>query len=172
MPILVIVLLRAVHVLTACIWVGVAVFNAFYLIPSIITSGPAGGQVMRVLAQQRRLPVFMNVVSGLVLVSGLGLYDWTSRHFSVSWILSRPGLAFTGGALLAFVASGVAMTMTVPAVNRLGRISGAMSATGGVPSPAQLAEVGALQQRLLLAAQISAVFVATAALLMGIARYL
>ena len=172
MPILVIILLRAVHVLTACIWVGVAVFNALYLIPSIIASGPAGGQVMRVLAQQRRLPVFMNVVSGLVLVSGLGLYDWASSHFSLSWILSRPGLAFTVGALLAFATSGVAMSMTVPAVNELGRVSAAMASGGAAPTPVQLAEIGTLQQRLLLAAQISAVFVATAALLMGVARYL
>ena len=172
MPILVIILLRAVHVLTACIWVGVAVFNALYLIPSIIASGPAGGQVMRVLAQQRRLPVFMNVVSGLVLVSGLGLYDWASSHFSLSWILSRPGLAFTVGALLAFATSGVAMSVTVPAVNELGRVGAAMASGGGAPTPVQLAEIGTLQQRLLLAAQISAVFVATAALLMGVARYL
>lgn len=172
MPILVIVLLRAVHVVTACIWVGVAVFNAFYLIPSIIASGPAGGQVMRVLAQQRRLPVFINVISGLVLLSGLGLYDWASSHFSLNWILSRPGLAFTCGALLAFATSGVAMSLTVPTVNELGRVSGAMATAGGPPSPAQLAELGVLQQRLLLAARISAVFVATAALLMGIARYL
>jgi len=172
MPILVIVLLRALHVLTASIWVGVAVFNAYYLIPSIITSGPAGGQVMRVLAQQRRLPVFMNIVSGLVLLSGLGLYDWASSHFSLSWILSRPGLAFTGGALLAFAASGVAVSVTLPTVNQLGRMSAAMADAGGTPNPVQLAEIGALQQRLLLAAQISAVFVATAALLMGVARYL
>ena len=172
MPILVIVLLRAVHVLTACIWVGVAVFYAFYLIPSVIASGPAGGQVMRDLAQQRRLPVFMNIVSGLVLLSGLGLYDWASSHFTLDWILSKPGLAFTVGAVLAFAASGVAMSMTVPAVNELGRVSAAVAAAGGPPSAAQSAEIGALQQRLLLAAQISAVFVATAALLMGVARYL
>ena len=62
--------------------------------------------------------------------------------------------------------------MTVPAVNELGRVSAAVAAVGRPPSAAQSAEIGALQQRLLLAAQISAVFVATAALLMGVARYL
>ena len=73
---------------------------------------------------------------------------------------------------IASKSSGIAMGMTVPTVNQLGRVTGAMAAAGATPSAAQLAEVGALQQRLLLAAQISAVFVAAAALLMGIARYL
>jgi len=168
----VIMLLRAIHVLFDCIWVGVAVFNAVYLVPSIMATGPAGGQVMRVIAVERRLPMFMNWVMTLVLLSGLGLYAWTSSNFSLAWILSGPGLAFTCGALLAFATAGLAQAVTVPAVGKLGRIGAAVAASGGPPSADQLAEMGALQRQLLAAAQIGAAFVVASAVLMGVARYL
>ena len=77
--------LRAIHVLSGALWVGAATLNAFFVIPSIMAAGPAGGQVMRVIVQVRRLPVFMNTVMAVTLLSGLALYWWSSSGFSAAW---------------------------------------------------------------------------------------
>lgn len=40
------IVLRLVHVVGGVLWVGFAVFGAFYLVPSIAETGPEGGKVM------------------------------------------------------------------------------------------------------------------------------
>ena len=66
--------LRALHVLAGALWVGSAILTAFFVMPSIIATGPAGGQVMRVMAQVRKLPAYMNSVMGTTILTGLALY--------------------------------------------------------------------------------------------------
>ncbi len=167
----VILLLRAVHILVGSLWVGVAVFNAVYLIPSVMAAGPAGGQVMRVLVQQRRLPLFMNWVMALTLLSGTGLMYWAAGELGSEWYQSNAGIAFSTGAVLAFVTAGIAQVVTVPTVRKLGQL-GAAIAADLVANPESNREMGLLQRRLLAAAQVGAMLVVAATVLMGVARYL
>lgn len=162
--------LRAVHILAGALWVGAAVFNALFLIPAVIASGPAGGQVMRVIAQARRLPVFMNTVMLVTLLTGLWLYWLTSAGLNPGWLRSSPGLTFSFGALCAIVTAAMGLLVSVPTVRRIGQLGAAIG--GGPPSPAQAAEMGALQHRLLRAARVGAVLVVIAMLAMAMARYL
>jgi uncharacterized membrane protein len=164
--------LRAIHILSGALWVGAAFFNAAYLIPSIMSAGPAGAQVMRVMVQVRRLPVFMNAVMALTLLSGLLLYGWSSGGFRPAWITSNMGWAFTLGALLAFTTAGIGHFVTVPTVRKLGRLGAAIAAAGGPPSPDQAAEVGALQRRMLRAARLGSALIVLATILMAVARFL
>jgi hypothetical protein len=137
-----------------------------------MASGPAGGQVMRVMAQVRRLPVFMNTVMATTLGSGAWLYWVDSGGLQWSWIASGPGLAFTLGALLALVTAGLGQWITVPTVRRLGQIGAALANAGGAPSPALTGQLAALQRRLLGVSRVGAALVAAAALLMSVARFL
>ena len=163
--------LRALHVLAGALWVGAATFNALYLVPSVIATGPAGGQVMRVLVQVRRLPLFMNGVMLLTLLTGLYLYDRVSGHFAPAWIASGPGLTLTVGALLAFVTAGIGHFVTVPTVKRIGALGAAIAAAGGPPSAAQGAELTRLQRRMLRAAQVGSLLIVLALILMAVAQY-
>lgn len=163
--------LRALHVLAGSLWVGAAVLNAVFVIPSIMAAGPAGGQVMRVMAQVRRLPVFMNVIMFTTLLSGIVLYWVSSSGFQWAWISSGSGMAFTFGAVLALVTAGIGQWVTVPTVKRLGQLGAAVAASGGPPSPQQAAEMAALQRTLLGAAQMGTLLVVAAALFMAVARY-
>jgi hypothetical protein len=144
-------LLRAIHILAGSLWVGAAVLNAVFLIPAVMASGPAGGQVMRVMAQVRRLPVFMNSIMALTLLSGLWLYWRDSGGFRVEWVTSRTGLGFTAGALLAIATAAIGATVSVPAVKRLGQL---------------------VQRRLLRGAQVGSTLLVLATLLMATARFL
>jgi uncharacterized membrane protein len=164
-------ILRAIHILAAGVWVGAAMLNAFFLVPSIIAAGPGGGQVMREMAQVRRLPVFMNTVMLVTLITGLGLYPRVSGGFAMSWIASGAGITLTFGALLAIATGALGLFVTVPTVKRIGRLGAAIAEAGGPPSPAQAAEMGALQRRLLGAARVGTVLVVVATLAMALARY-
>lgn len=166
-----IAILRAIHILAAGVWVGSAMLNAFYLIPSVIAAGPAGGQVMREMAQVRRLPVFMNWVMLVTLLSGLGLYQWVSGGFQMAWIGSTAGILLTFGALCAFATAALALLAISPTVKRIGSLGAAIAGAGGPPSPAQAAEMGALQGRLLGASRLGTGLVVLATLAMALARY-
>jgi uncharacterized membrane protein len=164
--------LRAIHILGASFWVGGAVLNAVFLIPSVMAVGPAGGQVMREMAQVRRLPVFMNTVMGVTLLSGLWLYWLDSSGFRPAWIASGPGIAFTFGALCAFATWAIGLIFIVPAVKRVGQLGAAIAAGGGPPRPEQVAEMQALQRRMLRGSRIGATLVVTATIAMAMARFL
>lgn len=165
------VTLRAIHVLAASLWVGAAVLNSAYVIPAIMASGPAGGQVMRVMAQVRRLPVFMNTVMLTTLVSGGWLYWTDSGGLQWSWINSGIGLTFTLGAVLALTAAGLGQWIVLPMVKRLGQLGAVVMASGGPPSPEQATQMRALQQQLLRGTRAGATLVVLAVLLMAAARF-
>ena len=171
MPIPVFAVLRAIHVLSGALWVGAAVMNTAFVVPAVMASGPAGGQVMRVMAQVRRLPVFMNAVMVTTLVTGLALYGIDSGGFQWAWISSRTGLAFMVGAILAFVTAGIGQAVSVPAVKRLGVLGAAAAAGGGPPSPEQVAEMGALQRKLLDSTRVGATLVVLTMIVMAVARF-
>lgn len=167
-----IALLRGIHVLAGTLWVGAAVLNTFYVLPAVIAAGPAGGQVMRVLVQVRRLPAFMNTVSLVAIASGLALYWWSSGGLNAAWLASTTGVALTLGGLLALATAGFGHAIVVPSAKRLAGLGAEIAAAGGPPSPAQAAEIAALQARMLRASRIAATLLVAATLLMGVARYL
>ena len=164
--------LRAAHILAASFWVGGAVLNTVFLIPSVMAAGPAGGQVMREMAQVRRLPVFMNTVMLVTLLSGLWLYGWNSGGFRLAWITSGAGMSFTFGALCAFASAAVGHFVILPTVKRVNQLGAAMAAAGGPPAPERAAEMGALQRRMLGGAQAGTALVVIATLAMAVARFL
>lgn len=164
-------LLRALHVLAGALWVGAATFNALYLVPAVIAAGPAGGQVMRVMVQVRRMPIFMNTVMLVTLLTGLYLYGRVSGGMNAAWLASGTGMTLTLGAVLAFVTAGIGQFVTVPTVKRIGQIGAAVAAAGGPPSPEQAAEMAALQRRFLRAARVGSLLVVVATVLMAIARF-
>src|SRR5437763_9946864 len=49
---------RALHVLFGAIWLGMAVFASFFVMPAIQEAGPEGGKVMAIL-MRRGLPKFI-----------------------------------------------------------------------------------------------------------------
>jgi len=165
-------LLRAIHIVAASLWFGAATFSAFYLVPSIIAAGPAGGVVMREMAQVRRMPVFMNTIMTVALVSGLWLLWVDSGGLRAAWIGSPLGMTFILGALCALVVAAIGHVVSVPAVRTMGQLGAAIAAQGGPPAPEQAAEMRSLQLKLLRAARLGSALLALAAIAMAVGKYL
>jgi hypothetical protein len=168
----VIAILRAFHIVGGSLWVGATVFNALYLIPAIAAAGPAGGQVMRILVQVRRMPVFMNSVMGVTLLSGIALYGWDAGGSWGAWVSTPMGLSLTIGAALAITVSAIGSIVAVPSVRKLGQLGAEIAKSGGPPSPEQSAEAARLQGRMLGTARLGASLLVLTAIAMAVARYL
>jgi len=163
-------LFRLVHIVAGVMWVGAAVFAAFFLLPSIRAIGPAGGPLVEHLTQVKRFPLYMMVLAILTVLSGLGLYWHDSANFSGVWMHSGSGRTFGAGGLLAIVVVILGMTIVTPAAKRLGVLAGSMKA-GGPPQPELVAEMQALQARMGRFTSIVAILLLIAAALMAVARY-
>ena len=172
MPALVIALLRVVHIVAGVFWVGSGISNAFFLMPSVIAAGSAGGAVMRQLVQVRKLPVATNVAMLLSLLSGLALYGWYGHHGKLEWILSPTGLAYGVSLVLAFASAGVGHGLVSASAKRLAAIASPLAPSGAAPTPEQAAEIAALQARMLTGSRIAATLGLVVVALMSVARYL
>src|SRR5262245_54557548 len=97
--------LRALHVLTAAIWIGSATYLAVVVLPSIEAAGPAGGQVMA--GVNTRNGGFVGGFAFATVLSGIYLLWRFTGGFDSSVMATHAGRAFsTGGAagILALVA--------------------------------------------------------------------
>lgn len=163
--------LLALHVLAAAFWLGVTLFNAVFLIPSITAAGPAGGQVMRQLVQVRRLPTYMNLAVLVTIATGFVLYWWVSAGFAAVWITSRLGISVTLGAAMALVAAAIGQFINAPTAAALGQLGAAIQASGGPPAAEQTAEGQRLRERLARATELEAVLLVIAIVSMVVGRY-
>ena len=82
------------------------------------------------------------------------------------------GKSLTIGALCAIAALAVGVLVTRPGVLRMLSLGRQIAETGGPPSPEIGAELGAIQQRLKVAARISFALLVVAVVLMSTGRYL
>jgi hypothetical protein len=97
------------------------------------------------------------------------------HHDGIPLTLVQPcprGLGFTLGAVAGIVAFIVGEVINAPTASRLSAIGRAVQTAGGPPTPAQMADVAGLQQRLLVGSTLGAVLLVAAAALMGISRVL
>jgi uncharacterized membrane protein len=162
---------RFVQVVAGVMWVGAAVFVAFFLLPGIRAIGPAGGPIMEHLTTVKRFPLYMMGLAILTVLSGLGLYWHDSSNFDGAFMHSGPGATFGAGGLLAIVVVILGMTVVSPATKRLGALAGSMKGAGGPPKPEVLAELQSLQARTARFTSIVAVLLLIATTLMAVARY-
>jgi hypothetical protein len=95
---------RVLHVLCGAIWVGMAVFGAFFLMPAIKDAGPDGAKVMAAL-ERRGFVAFIPIIAGLSVFSGLWLYWRYTGGFNPEISRSHAGMTFGVGGVLAIAAA-------------------------------------------------------------------
>ena len=162
---------RALHIVTGAFWVGALFLVLLVLMPAIRGAGPAGAPVMEQLTEVRKIHLYMMWLPILTVLSGLGLMWNDSAGFSGPWMHSGPGRVFSLGAAFAILTMGVGMSVNSPTGRKLGALSKEMRTQGGPPKPEQLGEVKRLQGRMEGALRISAVFLLAAVVAMSVARY-
>jgi hypothetical protein len=171
MPPTLLVLLRLLHIVSGAVWVGAVAMTAFFLMPAVMSSGPAGGQVMGKVAA-RKLPQTMMALMALTLLSGIGMmWDLASRTDG-AWFSSSMGRTISLGAAFAIVGAVYGMVVNRPVANRIAQLGAAIQAGGGPPTAEQAGQMQALQGKLLTASRVVAVLLLLAVAAMAVARYL
>jgi uncharacterized membrane protein len=163
------VFLRSIHILSGIFWVGTAFFFVLFLEPTLKAAGPAGDTVMGSLTLTR-FPLLMAVASILTVVIGFVMYLIDSHGFQVNWIVSASGIAMTIGSLAGIAAFFEGLVVQMPASNRMAALQKKILAAGGMPSPAQLGEMQALQEKISKASRLGALLMLVAVLGMAMAR--
>jgi uncharacterized membrane protein len=164
--------LRLIHILSGVFWAGAVFFSAAFLVPAIVASGPAGGQVMRQLIIVRRLPVVAGIASLLTILSGAAMYWRNSSLSGGVWAASTQGMTYGIGAVTALLTAGVAATIVGPTGNKLTKLGAELAAAGGPPTADQMRTLGALQNRMLFGTRIGAALIGATVITMAVARYL
>ena len=164
-------ILRLVHILAGVFWAGANFMMAGFINPSVKATAPESGKFMQYLAQKSGYPRYAEVAGWLTILAGLGLYWIVSGGFQISWFTSRRGIVLTIGGLLAIVAMIIGYVVQKPAAKRLSAVGKEIQASGGPPTPDQLAEIQAQQKKLSQGALWTAIVLAVSVAGMALSRF-
>ena len=168
------VVFRLLHIVAGALWVGSVFLLVMFIQPSAASMGPAGTPFMAELLGHRRLVDRIIGLGVVTVLAGLVLYwrDWHDYASFADWWDTVFGKSLTVGALCAIAALVVGVLVTRPGVQRMLALGRQVAETGAPPTPEMAAELGAIQQRLKVAARISFALLVIAVVLMSTARYL
>jgi uncharacterized membrane protein len=157
-------LLRIIHIVGGVFWVGGTLIMTFFVAPAVGSIGEPGQKFITHLTNNLKLSTWMAAASGSTILAGFLLYirGGTALMGTPFGIGLGIGAAF---ALVAFVA-GTIMGRTIKAMARLG------AQIQDKPSPEQLAQMQALQNRQRSVSMVSTICVILSTVFMAIARYL
>jgi uncharacterized membrane protein len=159
-------IVRAVHVVGASIWLGAAFFVAWFLMPALRDTGPDGGKVM-IAVQKRGWMAAIPIIATLTVLSGIWLY--------------RPYMGDSGnaaktlgiGGVIAIVAYIWGAGITSPAMAKAAKLTAQLATMPDSPDKAAtMATVQKLRQRGFIGARVVSVLVIASAILMTLAAYL
>jgi hypothetical protein len=114
----------------------------------------------------------MGILMLLTVIPGFIMYGRLSGGFNRAWVTQQPGLALAVGAVVTLLAVVVGIASNAPAAAKIARVRKAIETQGGTPTPAQGAELAALQLRVERGGQVAAALLLVAAGAMAVARYL
>jgi len=165
-----VVWLRLIHIVAGVVWVGSAVFAALFVFPTARALGPDGRRFIERL--QRRMGPALGLAMVLTVIPGFIMYGRLSAGFNRAWVTSRPGLALGAGAVAALLAVVMGIATNAPASAKIARLRKDLDQRGGAATPAQAAQLAALQARIERGMQLAAALLLVAAGAMAVARYL
>ncbi|MFI5178689.1 MAG: hypothetical protein ACHQO8_09000 [Vicinamibacterales bacterium] len=135
--------IRVLHVLCGAIWVGMAVFGAFFLMPAIGDVGPDGGKVMAAL-ERRGFVAFIPIIAALSVLSGLWLYWHYTGGFSPEISRTHAGMTFGIGGILGIAAAIIGAGVVSRAMAKATKLS--KEAAGMIDTAARNAALAAANQ--------------------------
>ena len=166
-----VIIFRLIHICFGVFWAGSVIFMSLFLLPTVKAMGPEGGKFMQTLMQTKKFLIWINISAGLTIFAGLYLYDWRTDHFQLSMIANWEMRLFTIGSISAFIGWIVGNMMQKPAANKMAKIGKEIASSGKPPSEEQQKQIGALQSKLFLGANITAWLIGISVVTMSIARY-
>lgn len=165
-------ILRLIHIFCGAFWVGATIYLAMFVLPAVRALGPDGSKFMAQLMKTKKLPIFMNIVALLNILSGLRLLMILTDNFkNTAWFGTHYGMCISIGMVAALGAFTIGFTISRPTAMKMNAIGAAISAAGGPPTEAQVQELAALRMRMGKSILIMAWHLAAALIFMSLAKY-
>lgn len=162
---------RLLHVVGGGVWVGMAVFTAFYLGPAMDDAGPGANAVMPALAKRGLMTIFP-LLGVITILSGGWLYWRVMGSGAGAPPHGGAAHAYLGSALLAVAGFFVGILVTRPSMAKAGAAFQAAATATPEARPALLAEGARLKARGSAGGKIGGVLLLLALAGMSVARYL
>jgi uncharacterized membrane protein len=157
-------LLRVLHILTAILWVGGAVFALIFIGPAVRAAGKSGQEFMAVVGRRGGPARVMGPISGITILTGILLY-WQRGYYHHPFA-TGPVAALSLGALLGLVVFILGMGIGLPIQRRMARMAKGFGPTGPTSDQqATMARMGARAQAL--GKNVTWLLVATVVLMVG-----
>jgi uncharacterized membrane protein len=164
--------MRAVHVLSGVFWAGAVFFLNFLLGPSVNAAGPEGAKVMMELRRRRYFEIVLGV-GAFTILSGLVLVWIDSSNFGPGWFATRFGMGISTGMLAAIVAWLMGMFAVKPAMEAVSSLGQQMAQAPSDQARGALApQFDAARRRIVRNGAAAAHLLLVAVLAMAVARYL
>lgn len=143
---LLVILLRFLHVVAGCLWVGMVIFSAFLLGPAVDDAGPGASGIMPAL-QRRGVSTILPLLALVTVISGAWLYWRVAGGDVLTYIQSGPGLTFAASAVAAVLGYLVGVLVTRPSMMRAAMLFQAAGAAPPEARATQLAEAARWKAR-------------------------
>lgn len=164
--------LRILHIVLGSVWVGIVVFNTYFLGPVIGELGPDGGKVMGAL-QKRGMLTFLPIVALGAIVSGIWLLWKVSLGFNEHYFHTAAGHAFSGGGAMAILAYLIGIMIMRPSMLRALALTQTMAQVSDESERrTQQKQIQALRSRARTSGQVVATLLVLATGVMAVGRYL
>jgi hypothetical protein len=163
--------LRALHVLMAALWVGAVGFMVFFVMPAMQQTGPAAGPMMGAIAR-RGLNAFMGALGGLTVVTGFYLYWRFTGGFEPALSGTRAAMVFGTGGIAGLASVIIGGAVVGRNMARMGQLGGkAMALPEGPERAAMLQQSNAARDRGVTGARIVLALQLVAVVCMAIGHY-
>lgn len=165
-------ILRLIHIFCGAFWAGATIYVAMFVLPAVKALGPDGGKFMAQLLKTKKLPVFMNIVALLNILSGLRLLDILTDHFrNTAWFGTHYGMAISIGMVAAIGAFCIGFFVSRPTAAKMNALAAVIASAGGPPTEAQVQQIGALRAKMAKSLVILAWHLGAALAFMAMAKY-
>jgi uncharacterized membrane protein len=165
------IVLRLFHIFSGVLWAGGVAMLAWFIIPSVEGSGPAGAGVMKFLLVKTKFGPYFPVLAVLTVLSGITMYWWDGSRSTGTFYSSPMGITLSIGGLSGVIAMIFGGAVVGRASAGMARILRAIDAQGSPPTPQQATELGALRAKVTWASKIVLPMLLLAVIAMAIARY-
>jgi hypothetical protein len=165
-------IIRPLHVLIAAIWIGSGIFMGYILMPTIETTGPAGGAVMLGLNRKGLVPFFA-AIAGITVLTGIYLFWRFTGGFDPEISRSHAGMAFGVGGVAGILAAIIGGSVVGRSSKQLVEImTRAMSMPDGAEKAGLMKTAEGLRGRIKSAGNIVIVLQLIALILMAVGHYI
>ena len=129
--------IRAVHVLLAALWVGSVAFMVFFVLPALKETGPAAAPMMGAIAR-KGLNGFMGALGGTIVLTGFYLYWRMTGGFDPALSATHGAMVFGTGGIAGLLSVIVGGAVVGRQLKRMGELGGKAMALPEGPERARL----------------------------------